>query len=928
VGKLFYEKLNEKAIFDALFEEALRLYEERGWLAIPFIIEKNGLKYSKRPVGKWSRLKNGEVSLEEYWQSLSAKEELLVSGIGIIAGEVSKVTIVDVDAPEKFEEQTGLKVEQLLNKTLAAKTISGGYHFYFKYASDIQTGTYQHLGFDIRNDGALAVIPPSFCMEDPPKEVIKALGLSIDTDGPKYEWINNKELMEFPEELRLILKRKESKKTTKAVITKEVKPNIRKLSEEEISKLADLLVPIWKQGYRNSLTIYLLGLLYKSGVDKESAEKLIDRITTLANDEEKKYRLGQVTYQYEFYLPRKEYSSIKGWKGITEILEELKKEKIISEEGVNYILSQLQEIFPYDRETLKHSKTYVVMGFNPKKGFVNDTKNCWIANWRETQDGWKLKNIYLFTALTSLTINYDPYRDQKTYIATFKKKVGDEYEYLTLEGSLEEIYARLRAEALVVRRDAKEVLSAIFNEFEKRNLAKIERKASIRGFVLDNGKLVLNRHNLPPLEEERVKEALLLLNRYINQFAKKKKAETVTVLKWALVSPFNWIKKQTGKRNLFKWLFLIGSPDTGKTTDAELFTRWIWNLEENNTSGSSLKTASRVGKKANTWTFSFVVNEASSLFSNRANPQADEIRELLRQVWDGTVAREIRRNNGERIVELAAATFIFTANKHPHLYPADAKRIMLIKYNPRAKVSRVEKDLFETVFRLSEREKLAYIGAAVYEWAKEEKNLQLILDLDDFNLVGGIILEELYSKYVGEVPDWISLAYEDDDLEEEEPTKEDVLTVLVKRVNQLLFPKLGMSLAQGKVPVVKRLLLAKNLDPSLPYEVDLEKGLLYIKRGFLRILKEEDFEVASLIDLAAITGGEYTRVHNEKLGLKGNKVVAIPLEWLSFLDGREVSLLNNHPVISQDFEVPEEGDVDLDSLDLSFEDENEDGGGG
>jgi hypothetical protein len=193
--------------------------------------------------------------------------------------------------------------------------------------------------------------------------------------------------------------------------------------------------------------------------------------------------------------------------------------------------------------------------------------------------------------------------------------------------------------------------------------------------------------------------------------------------------------------------------------------------------------------------------------------------------------------------------------------------------------------------------------------------------------VGGLILEELYQKYVGYVPDWISLFYEEDDLEEEEPTKEEILTVLVKRVNQILMPQLGSMIARGKVPVVKRLLLAKNLDPSLPYEVDLEKGVLYIKRGFLRILKEEDFEIASLIDLAAITGGEYVRVHNEKLGLKGNKVVAIPLEWLSFLDGREVSVLEETKTgETQNFEIPEEENIDLNDLNLL--DNKDDGGGG
>jgi hypothetical protein len=51
---------------------------------------------------------------------------------------------------------------------------------------------------------------------------------------------------------------------------------------------------------------------------------------------------------------------------------------------------------------------------------------------------------------------------------------------------------------------------------------------------------------------------------------------------------------------------------------------------------------------------------------------------------------------------------------------------------------------------------------------------------------------------------------------------------------------------------------------KLAYEVDEQKGKIYIKRGFLQIIKEEGFQMASLIDLAQAVEGEYKRIHNEK----------------------------------------------------------------
>lgn len=911
----FYRLIKEESIFDALLELAKELDRSRGWKCIPFVIEKEGTKYSKKPLGRWGELKEGKVSLEEYWNSLSSKESLLTTGIGVICGKASGITVVDIDDPQKFEETTGLKIEELAKTTLAVKTISGGYHLYYRYEKDLPTKTFQGSGFDIRNDGGLAVIPPSFCFEEPPKEVVEALGLSVDVNGPKYEWLNSLEPAEFPKKLKEFVKVDNTKLETKNL--KKVS-NPRYLSEADIKELSELFVPIWREGFRNSLTIFLLGLLYKNGIVKENAEKLIDRITTIAGDEEKKQRLAQVRYQYEVYLPRKSLEEIKGWKGITEVLEELKSVGHLTEEGANYILSKLQEIFKQDKETVQHSKVYVVTGFNPKRGYVNDTKNCFIASWRETQEGWRLKNIFIFASIVDVSVKWDPYREQKTYSITFKKKVANEEVIFKVEGSLDEILGRLKADALVVRKDAKEVLSAILAEFEKKGLAKTEVGPTIKGIVLKDGRFVLNGHRLPNIdgEREKVKEALELLDRYITTFASKKQKETVTVLKWALVSPFNWVKKQAGRKNVFKWLFLIGAPDTGKTTDAELFTRWIWNLDENSTSGSSLKTPSRLAKKANTWTFAFVVNEASSLYTDRSSSHTEEIRELLRQIWDGKIAREIRRQSGEKIVELAAANFIFTANRHPHLYSADAKRIAVIKYSPGARIRRESKQEFELVFNQNVKAKLAYIGSAVLEWAKEHKDL--ILEVDDFNFLGTQILEELYQSYAGYTPEWVKLFFEDTWEEEEEPTKEEILSILVKKVNQVLAPRFGMSIAKGKLPVIKRLKLAKNLDPSLPYEIDEDNGLLLLKKGFLKLLNEEGFEIASLIDLAGILGGDYLRVHKEKLGLKGNKVVAISLNAFEFLEGREVTLREGFSL--GDNSEPEEDLEDIPLFEEDFED--------
>jgi hypothetical protein len=176
--------------------------------------------------------------------------------------------------------------------------------------------------------------------------------------------------------------------------------------------------------------------------------------------------------------------------------------------------------------------------------------------------------------------------------------------------------------------------------------------------------------------------------------------------------------------------------------------------------------------------------------------------------------------------------------------------------------------------------------------------------------LGELILEDLYDKYYGEKPDWIYLSAEEVEEEELLPTKEDILAILVKVVNQTLGGKYGFDIARGRIPILKRLIMAKNLDPTLPYEVDERNGILYIKRGFLQLVKEHGYQVASLIDLAQILEAEYKRVHNERLGLKGNKVVAINLRALEIFNGQEVKVFEETKV----FELPEKEKVEEKNL--------------
>jgi len=144
-------------------------YVEAGFSVVPI---KQG---QKAPFVKW----------EEYQHRLPTNEELdswFTSdkiNIGIVTGELSGITVVDIDAVSGGLEtlkDLGLPI------TWTVKTGGGGWHYYYKY--DKRAGQTQgfYQGIDIRNDGGQVVAPPS-----------------LHKTGNRYEWTYKEdELVDFP----------------------------------------------------------------------------------------------------------------------------------------------------------------------------------------------------------------------------------------------------------------------------------------------------------------------------------------------------------------------------------------------------------------------------------------------------------------------------------------------------------------------------------------------------------------------------------------------------------------------------------------------------------------------------------------------------------------------------------------------------------
>jgi len=183
--------------------DAARAYINIGWHVFPVhSIDTNGKCTCGTPTcsnaGKHPRLSRGlkEASTDLAKINTWFGENAPLSNIGVVTGEISNITVIDIDIGEgKFGAESWAEAikEHGEPQTLIAQTGSGGMHVIFKYNSALKTSTnVLGSGVDCRNDGGYIVASPS-----------------LHRSGENYKWLNwGDELASLPAHLS---RRKESR---------------------------------------------------------------------------------------------------------------------------------------------------------------------------------------------------------------------------------------------------------------------------------------------------------------------------------------------------------------------------------------------------------------------------------------------------------------------------------------------------------------------------------------------------------------------------------------------------------------------------------------------------------------------------------------------------------------------------------------------
>ena len=146
---------------------AAKQYLTRGWSVIPL------QPRDKRPLFSWKEFQTRLATEAELWDWFGETD----NNIGIVAGQLSDLTIVDCDSAEAimfFETQT---VERGGDPTTYQVQTAHGMHYYYRFvegSSNFQARK-EWPGLDLRSEGGYVVAPPSIH----PSGVVYTLGSGL-----------------------------------------------------------------------------------------------------------------------------------------------------------------------------------------------------------------------------------------------------------------------------------------------------------------------------------------------------------------------------------------------------------------------------------------------------------------------------------------------------------------------------------------------------------------------------------------------------------------------------------------------------------------------------------------------------------------------------------------------------------------------------
>jgi len=867
----------------------------------------------KKPIVKWKEFQQRKPTEEEVrkWFEGKTPEDV---GIAIVCGRVSgNLIVIDFDDFEKYQEfeqkvaKSGLK--GLIN-TWIVRT-GKGVHIYYRLTDDAfqkfgRTRVRFVEGVDIKGEGGYVVAPPSihpsgkqYFFPIPPTDVdIKILNFGelesilrlIAEEYKIGDTIYLGESVAPSDELKELEKvagegEGEKKKTENI--------KFRTLDATTKLKIKELLWKAYKPGYRQTLLLYLAGWLAHARISFKDAAELLWMFVDSDESENKDVRkwLDALCYSYgkvygdkfvkeelkklwptitswlaKYNVPPPEQLFNRNFETGEEVagrggLLKLLTDQGFSEEEATDIITRLQELL--QSASPFKDLLAIIYDYDKQKYIIINYRKKFVVDGRRTEKGFKFGPTVFDGAPRSITVYIDPLGGYEKFDVVWEFENRPPLKIVN--AALPDILARLRlASAISYRAKAEDFLSRIIQWFIRTGRAEVKTEISAPGFYLINGELKAVKVNwLGEPSDDEVREALEFLNYLAENWYAHCIEKFATVIKWAVVAPFNFVYKQRGQ--FIPWLYLFGVSKTGKTRLGYIALS-IWGLElttKNVKSGASIDTVPRFGAVASESTFPVLINEPGGAL------EKEEVREAIKNAIDSTVARGKYLHGG--YVDIPSLRpFIFASNKVLPTDDALLRRLVVITFTFRERIPDDLANEFQTQIE-PQFKKLKPIGAAVAKMVLENPSL---LDMD-WRKLAEKILTDLYQRYLGEVPEWVSLWHEER-FDVYENVRELIREFMLSAILDAYSKHVGRD--DSDVESKIRYVLNQGLIPWLILRRD---GKVVVTTGIIRVIGKQLGTVNTLKSLAELLGWDYKVV---KLGKRPVRAAVTTLEeFIEFL---------------------------------------------
>ena len=856
-------------------------YRDLGLSVIP-------LKYGdKRPIIEWKEYQERIPSEDEVKEWFS-KDKV---NIAIVCGRVSgNLVVLDFDDMDTFKEwyervdKEHPDLRDLILKTWMVET-GKGIHVYFRLKDPSLVPRtkpkVEKKPIDIKGEGGYVVAPPS--LHPSGKQYLFRMG------NPNDEIAVIEDPRLWSELLETIGVEREDR--SRGI---EHRTSFKMLDDGTLITFKELLKDAWVEGQRQYLALFLSGWFAKARIHPLGLAKLFRIIAEDRTDEELDKRLSTIYYSY-----RKVYGNIPELEELDRLVESWKAEGIIKENvsrgvsrdleekvkgksGVQEILEatlgeeRALDIIRQIEETLEVSSPFKdsifeLLDYDKQLYAVANLRKMVIARVKRVDGRIIYKERVAPVAPVKVVVHENPLGGIRKYEVVFEGrtlikplKVGP--------APIEEIVARLKAEGLVYhRRLIDDVLNAVIQGFIKKGKAEIKEELEAPGFYLVDNKILAVKWEPKEVSREELKEALELLNELATKWYNHAIDKFATSIKWGIISPFIYARKQLGSQYQVPHLTMYGARNTGKTTLAQISTVYLWGLDKgtHSVSGSQANTEARLGRVVSRSTFPQIINEANSMFYK------PEVINVLKNTVEELIARGKYVRNEWREY-LALSPLVITLNPQP---PVDFERLELVPKTTWllyfTEGERLRQEQIEN-FRREVEPRLYKLGAIGHYIARLilERGPEILKK--DWRKLGKELLIEAYRGAGLNPPEWIGGEYEVESFEDIERDKiERIRSKFIKYINEQYSRNIGKIIADygydGRlekidiedVSIVDKLnILLKN--KLIPFMI-MKKGKVYITSS---IIGELGIEVDSLKSLADLLGWIYCKKKSFRYGNK------------------------------------------------------------